>query len=829
MPDPLRLVKAFVLAASFSGFIVFLAGCGPASQEDGPEAAAPPAEEKAMGETAAAAAPEKKEIAPAAPVAPEAESEAAAAGGADWLSWRGPLQNGLSLEEYGEWAFDEKPAWTWDVPGRGTPVIHDGRVYAIGYRIRSNEDVREYLVALDAQSGKVIWEKEFNDFISDTVYNRYAVGSPAVDADTGNVYLMLTNGLFSCFSRDGDLLWQYSLMERFGRLTFPNGRAGCPVIEGDLVIARGITTYWGKQGPARDRFLAFDKKSGELVWDSTPGVGPPFLKDSSFSTPVFETRAGKRVFYVGLGCGNVACVNALNGQPIWRYQAAKGGINVSPILHNGDKLIYLNDKVNVHSTTKGGMVALKLPMDLENPGGEIDEAQGGAPGLPRDTELWRNPELAMFTSSPVLMGDRVYQVTITGELFCVNPVTGETLWKEKLGPDQIHASPLGVDGLLFVPVHEGTMFVVKPSDQGAEILHKIDYNEDKDTDGAELCLGSPSVSNGRLYVHTTRRLYCYQMKIGGGITLKELPRQISPVAQAPAGLRAIPTDILLQPGDSQSFSLQTVDRNGVVTGSAESATWEKFIPPTAKVKSEMDADFDASGALVTREDSKISAGAFMGTAGELKGTIRGRILPVLPYEEDFESYELAVDHPADGVKFAYPPLAWIGARFKWEVRELEGNKVFAKTLDRILFQRALTFIGHPDLSNYTMQADVMTDGNRRIKSVVGFLHQRYNISLVGNKNILEVSSNFERLAESVPFPVAANQWYTLKTKVEVGEDGNGMIRAKAWVKGEPEPEAWTIEVPHENAHKVGAPGLFGFSPQSQKRVFVDNIKITSNE
>ena len=49
---------------------------------------------------------------------------------------------------------------------------------------------------------------------------------------------------------------------------------------------------------------------------------------------------------------------ALNGKPLWRYQAAKGGINVSPILHGGDKLIYVNDKVNVHSSTKGGMVAL---------------------------------------------------------------------------------------------------------------------------------------------------------------------------------------------------------------------------------------------------------------------------------------------------------------------------------------------------------------------------------------------------------------------------------------------------------------------------------------
>ena len=46
------------------------------------------------------------------------------------------------------------------------------------------------------------------------------------------------------------------------------------------------------------------------------------------------------------------------------------------------------------------------------------------------------------------------------------------------------------------------------------------------------------------------------------------------------------------------------------------------------------------------------------------------------------------------MKFAYPPLPWIGARFKWEIREMDGNKVLAKTLNNIFFQRAISFIGN---------------------------------------------------------------------------------------------------------------------------------------
>ena len=291
---------------------------------------------------------------------------------------------------------------------------------------------------------------------------------------------------------------------------------------------------------------------------------------------------------------------------------------------------------------------------------------------------------------------------------------------------------------------------------------------------------------------------------------------------------AIPSDVLLHAGESIDISLRSADKNGLPVGAVDSAEWEKFIPPTAKVKVKMDAALEG-GKLVATAEAAESAGMFKGTSGDLSGFVRGRVIPNPPISLDFEGAELTGQSATNGAAFSYPPLPWIGARFKWEVQDLDGNKVLMKTLDRILFMRCTTFIGDPDLSNYTMQADVMTDGNRRVKSVVGLVNQRYIISLIGNSNIIEVSSNHERIKEEAPFSIAANTWYTLKTRVDISDDGSGVIRGKAWPKGEAEPDAWTIEVEHKNAHKKGAPGLFGFSPQSQKAVFVDNISITPNE
>jgi hypothetical protein len=155
-----------------------------------------------------------------------------------------------------------------------------------------------------------------------------------------------------------------------------------------------------------------------------------------------------------------------------------------------------------------------------------------------------------------------------------------------------------------------------------------------------------------------------------------------------------------------------------------------------------------------------------------------------------------------------------------------------KTIDNRFFQRATVFIGDANTKNYTIEADVMSEGNKRKMSDVGIICQRYLIVLKGNEQKLEINSNLERLRvpateEPSNFKWSPNAWYRLKARVDVAKDGAGIVRAKAWKKDEAEPEKWTLEVPHKTAHQNGSPGLFGFSPQDM-RVFIDNISVTPN-
>jgi outer membrane protein assembly factor BamB len=748
--------------------------------------------------------------------------EVSAAPARGWLSWRGPQQSGVSLEKNLPDTIDVKqPLWVADFPGQSTAVIANGRLYIMGY-LGDGPDLQEGIACFDAETGKLLWNHLYNDYLSDTIYQRYATSSASVDPETGNVFMQGTQGILASVTPDGKLLWKHALMEELGRLTFPNSRTASPLIDGDLVITRGITANWGAQGPAADRFYAYDKKTGDLVWASSPGDRP---RDNSYSHPYLGFLGGKRVFFSATGDGSVVCVNARTGDPLWRIPLFKSGINSTLLVHNNDKVIA------VYGTPyePGEMVALKIPdVASTNPA-------SGPIVIERSTvELWSS-DLSTSASSPILAGDNIYVVNELGELFAVEANKGRILWRIKLGVEERNSCPLFADGKLYVPILDdpatktatgeagttGAFYIIKPGEK-PEILSHVPL------DGR--CFGTPTAYNGKIYMQTTRHLYCFGKKGNN----PGLPREPAPEkwpAPGPAkSIQVIPSEVTLRPGHTASFHARTIDANGFIVQPItdfRQIKWASYIPPTARVKSTMKATFNPDGQILAGNDSMPSAGAFEAQYQGLHGYIRGRVLPYPPLTQDFESLTLSETNNTDGVAFAYPPLPWIGARFKFDVREKDGNKVMAKTIENKFFQRATVFIGSPEAKNYTIQADVMSDGNRRKMSEVGVINQRYAIVLKGNEQKIEVNSNLERLRVAQDFKWVPNVWYKLKARVDINPDGSGVVRAKAWKKEEPEPEKWTIEVPHKTAHQNGSPGLFGFSPQDM-RVYIDNLIVQSN-
>jgi outer membrane protein assembly factor BamB len=790
-----------------SGIVLGFAGVACGSAESGVRAearATAPAPTARSGEPPAGAA---QADASAAKDDTDAEPSLAWRGAraTDWLSWRGPHQNGTSDDADGPVALDpDAPLWSVPISGRGTPVIADGLVYAMGYQ---GEDATciEMLVCLDERDGSIVWQELYPDFLSDVVYSRYSISSPTVDPETGNVYVQTSPGRLIAYSRDGKELWEHSLMEAYGKLTFPNGRTGAPLVVGDRVIVHIISSSWGPLGPARDRFYAFDKRTGANLWSATPGEAP---QDNSFSFPIVFEHDGRMVLAAETGCGFLAVLDVATGDPLWRHRIGSGA-NSSPVLA-GDVLIGVHGNENFDDSSIGRLVGVRLGA-LPAPGAKLVDA--GA-----DVERWR-VDLEAFSSSPVLAGNRLYQTDEDGELACVDVEAGKLLWKHKLAPDQVHASPLFAAGKLYVPMNNGSFHLVAPKDEGPEVLASIQLEGN--------CLGAPALASTRLYVHTTERLYCFgSAGAAGGSAAGAAPftglRAVADgAAGAPVRLQFVPADVALAAGETLAVRARTLDAQGrVVADPAQGVTFTTTLPMKET----------SPGTWSIPRDARTAAGVLKAEAGALKADARVRILPALPYVEDLEQTALdqkAWDDPALASGFA--PSSWLGARVKWDVRERDGSKVLARIIDNPLFQRTITLIGHPDDRNYTVQADLLLEGNRRGLTSAGVINQRYLIQLKGNHKQIEVSSNFESLKVGVPFELEGDQWYTLETRVDNLPDGSAVVRARCWKRGDAKPDAWTIEVPHAHAHQNGAAGLFGFTPMSRFKAYVDNLKVTPNE
>ncbi len=726
----------------------------------------------------------------------------------NWLFARGDAGMGVSSESGLPDELNNTLVWTYEIQGGGVPVVAGNKLYQFGY-YGSGEQVEESLTCLNIDSGELIWDKRRQDFISDIVYDRYGVGAACIDPENGNIYFQTSPGLLAGFSPDGSLLWERSLMEEFARLTFPNGRTGGPFVDGGLVILHAITANWGTNGPARDRFYAFDKKTGELVWTSTPGTTP---QDSSFAPLVFEDlEDGRRVFYSGTGCGHVVCVDSRTGQPLWRFKMSHGGVNAGVVLHQ-DLVIAIHGKENIDSSKIGRMVGIRKPKNLPKLGEPIME-------LNVESEAWRNNDLESFTSSPVLCKERIYTSVKTGELFCNDVLTGKTFWTLKLAPDQIHAAPTWADGKLYVPMFDGHVFVVQDMGGHGEILNKIELGHS--------CLAAPAIAQGKILIQAKNKLYCFGNKTDAKPFRPKDPEHLTRSEQVES-LQIVPSEFNLSAGNKMKFRVFALDSTGRrIKQLGDGLSWEKWIPPTAKVRAELDGNLSSSGpgSLEALPDARLSAGAVKVTYEGISAVARGRILPALPYKEDFNQGYILDQQASDGISFSYPPLPWLGARMRWQIQDLDGEKVAGNTLDQVLFQRAINFVGSWKERDYIVEIDAMVDGNRRIKSTIGLINQRYIFALVGNANQLQVISNYDRFQRSVPFPIEANKWYRLKTQIDLQDDGTGLIRAKAWPREELEPEEWTIEEIHSRPHRHGAPGIYALSPQSKKKVYFDNLSI----
>jgi outer membrane protein assembly factor BamB len=724
------------------------------------------------------------------------------ASAADWTEWRGPARDGVSQEKNlpTHWSpAGDNLAWKAPYGGRSAPVVFGNHVY-LQNTSGKGADEQERVICFDADTGKLLWEHRFNVYLSDVPAHRVGWASPAVDPATTNVYVFGVGGSLIALTKDGKLLWERSLGEDFGILTTHGGRTVSPIIDGDLVIVSGAMFVWGEHGRGGHRIVAFDKRTGETVWITAPGARP---YDTTYAPMVIANVNGTRLLIQGGADGMVYALKPQTGEPVWRYEISKRGINTGVVV-SGTTAILTHSEENLDSNEMGMMVAIDAmargDIKPENIRWKVQGWQGGF-------------------SSPILDGDRVYQIDNAANLAAFDVKTGKQLWLKSLGTVQ-KASPVLADGKLYVGTESGKFYILKPSATGCEILSEnelvnvvpVDGQPGKTQQVPAPVLSSVAISNGRVFFATDTTLYCFGKK--------QIDRSTPPAASAlaptnapadatPTYVQVVPTDLIIKPGDTLNFRVRLFDEHGNFIREEKSAQWS-----LDKLKGEV-----ANGQFVSSSDGGRQAGLVKATVGGITGAARVRIVPALPWTEDFSSYAINTE-----------PIAWTSTTMKYAVRELEGNKVLVKTIEgSSLLTRSRAYAGPSDLHDYTVEADVRAGQKRRQQGDAGIIAQRYALVLYGNAGELHLEPWQPETQRTVkaPFVWKPDAWYRLKLSVENLPDGKVRARGKVWAVGDPEPDAWMVERIDPIGNHQGSPGVFGNAISAE--IYFDNLKVYPNK
>jgi outer membrane protein assembly factor BamB len=713
---------------------------------------------------------------------------ATSAPASDWAEWRGPARDGVSMEKGLPAAWSpagQNLAWKAPYGGRSAPIVMDNRVY-LQNTAGKGELEQERVMCFNADTGKLLWEYRFNVYLSDVPPHRVGWASPAGDPSTGNVYALGVGGTLLSLSREGKVLWERSLGEDFGLLTTHGGRTVSPIIDGDLVIVSGVAFVWGEHGRGAHRFMAFDKRTGETMWISAPG-GRPY--DTTYAPLVIANVNGTRLLIEGASDGMVHAIKPQTGESVWKYEISKRGINSGVVMY-GTNAIVTHSEENIDSTEMGMIAA-------------VDASGRGE--IKKEQVKWSRYGWMGGFSSPVIDGDRVYQVDNSANLGAFDLKTGQPLWRLTLGTVQ-KASPVLADGKLYVGTESGKFFILRPTATGCEILDQKQLGTEQQP---EVIVASVAVSNGRIYLVSDSNLYCIGKKASQRIPVSlggPYPFSTSPVT--PNYVQVVPTELMLKAGDKVSFRVRLFDDRGNFIREEKSAEWS-----VDKLKGTLE-----NGKFLTAPDGGWQAGSVKATVGGVTGAARVRIVPPLPWSENF-----------DGLAPSSVPVTWTNTLTKYAVRELDGNKVLVKTTEgSSLLSRARAYMGPSDLSNYTVEADINATLKRRQQGDAGVIAQRYALVLYGNGQTLRIEQWQPETARTVTIPFAwkPDTWYRMKFTVEDLSDGKVRARGKVWPVGEPEPAAWLIERIDPIGNHQGSPGIFGNAPAE---IFFDNLKVYTNK
>jgi outer membrane protein assembly factor BamB len=394
---------------------------------------------------------------------------ATAARAEDWPRWRGPGGNGVSAEKPLplHWDATRNVLWKTRIPGEGasSPVVWGDRVFLTA---AEDQGGRRLVYALDRADGKVLWSRAVRDDDPErtSALTGHAAATPATDGR--RVVAAFGNAGVVCYDAGGKLLWH----RRLGSFDTELGLASSPVLDGDRVFL--VCDHDGDRFTSFDSFLvALDARTGQDLWRAERrGLG------RSWSTPILAPGARGQTELIVSGQEAVRAYDPGTGRLLWQAPGLTGWVAPSPVFADG--LVFATSGKN------GPTLALR-------PG-----AVGQASRLPAKKRVaWQEPAGGPYVCSPLTYEGCLYVPHETGLLTCRDARSGARHYRERLA-GKFTASPVAGDGKVYWTNEDGTTFVLRAGPR-FEVLARNRLGE--------MCLASPAVSGGVLFLRTEHHLY----------------------------------------------------------------------------------------------------------------------------------------------------------------------------------------------------------------------------------------------------------------------------------------------------------------------------------
>jgi outer membrane protein assembly factor BamB len=386
----------------------------------------------------------------------------------DWPAFRGPGHQGhAGAGDYPvRWGPKENLGWKVKLPGPGasSPVVQGQRVFVTCFTGKKAPELVRYLLCLDRQTGKLLWEQKRtapqpeNDYTKQVLQHGFATSTPVVDGN--RVYVNFNRGGVYAFDLDGKEIWQRDL----GVYLNGFGSGSSPSVMDDLLLVNATVEA--------EALFALNKTNGETVWKAK-------LRGDSWSTPVVvEPAKGKREIVLNALMGLYG-FDAENGQELWFCKTVGGNVSSTPVVSKD--VVYV----------AGANVERRMVLAIR---------AGGRGDVSKTHVLWHNTKVGAGYCSPLIVGDHLF--FFSGQATCLNRLTGEVVKQERLeGVTQLYSSPIEAGGKIYLFTRDQGCYVLSADDKLTVLAHN-------DLEDISAINASPAASGGELFIRSQEYLYC---------------------------------------------------------------------------------------------------------------------------------------------------------------------------------------------------------------------------------------------------------------------------------------------------------------------------------